>query len=703
MKLSNEALFLLAAEETVFGDSQDALDRLAYLVGPVFLGIQKGRILTSEIVCETVEQNFGIPLPPDVAGALLFRLGQKDFVDSVLVDEARVFSSKGVLTKENGDSAIDKLIKDFRLFVADKKLLPEISNEEILDLFMGKVFEISDFLNDEDFTLREFKPNEKWKISLISDYILQHSDADGGMPPLLTKLAELCLMRSVVGNLMNNRKRPKKTTLKVIVDAPVALFAIGASGRQQQQNILATFDLAKSFGVQFLLLPTSVSEMSRVIRAVLSNDHRNRRGYTAAAIRRGDIVEKVAHDMSKGPEKYVKSQGVTVSPRNLSSYPNEKQYFDDAEVNEFSATASSWAKTYAAQQHDAECFAITMRARSGKHERNLFSNEYVFITYNGRFASAARRYCLEKFKINSNQFPPVVHVNSFAAAVWLTGGFDSRTLIPEKTLLAACERALTGVDGVLSRTELLAKELSLTDETTLELLLEDRDSVNAIVESSGYDPSLINEENVSKLIEVAKAAIARDVSANAASEKEQMEADFKKREEDQRRESREAMKVLNEKFELFKDEIDEKMDLKDKALKELEAKQQRDEFLSFQDISIRVDNLNKRIDRRGWGMFETSETVFFILASILATFKSSLIIGLLAFSLGGFFVILSYLEIGWPSQIKKWLFRKFAAKSLQKEFSRTEIDIWGIDQNSEGEVQFEKVAPLTPPPSPATS
>jgi hypothetical protein len=175
MKITPEALRMLSAEQAVFPDAQDALDRLAFLVGPLLLPLNVEYRITSQILSELIEDNFGLKLPTEVSQILLFRLAKRGFVTQTHVERSSIFFGVGAKKVENA-RAVEDLIKDFRLFVDDKVLLPKISDEDILELFMQLVFELDEVSDVANSTKKTNTEPEAWKKSLISDYVLAKSN-----------------------------------------------------------------------------------------------------------------------------------------------------------------------------------------------------------------------------------------------------------------------------------------------------------------------------------------------------------------------------------------------------------------------------------------------------------------------------------------------------------------------------------------------
>lgn len=140
---------------------------------------------------------------------------------------------------------------------------------------MEKIFELDDFDAEKQSNGGNY---ENWKRGLISDYVLTKSNAEDELPPLLSKLAELALMRSVVDGLADTKPKQKnRSTLITLFDAPLALYAMGASGTKQKAALQSTMDAAKSIGVRFGILPISVEEIKRVLSGVLYTDRSDRR------------------------------------------------------------------------------------------------------------------------------------------------------------------------------------------------------------------------------------------------------------------------------------------------------------------------------------------------------------------------------------------------------------------------------------------
>lgn len=671
---------MLSAEQAVFPDAEDALDRLAYLVGPLLLPLSVESRITSQILSEIIEDNFGLKLPTEVSQTLLFRLAKRDFVTQTHVENSSIFYGVGAEKVEN-TTAIEDLIKDFRIFVVDRALLPKISDEDLLELFMQLVFELDEVSGAVSDTKKTTKETEKWKKALISDYVLAKSDGDGHLPPLLTKLAELCLLRSVVTNLTGQKVRTANSKMIVLLDAPLALYAIGASGKKQQASVEATLAEARNIGIRTCILPISFNEMTRVLKGVLDTPHIDRRGPTAAAIRAQEVSETIAENIKDDPEKYTKIAEISTLPRTLNLYPSEVDFFDEYRYQEFSAIALRWSKTDNAAKHDAEALTIVMRARKKKHERNLFYNSYVFVTRNWTFANSAKKYCLDVYAINENVTPPVIDFSFFSASIWVASGFPSAARLPEKTLLAACEKTLNGQSGVIAKAAKLFQEFNLTDEKHLQAYLQDRDCIGAIVKETYNDPSLIDENNITVLFEKVKIAAAGEVLKRAKAEKTELEQKFSAEREGIQAANEQKISIVEDESRQEREKLEGSIKRKDESISLLKDTFEQRDYQRRISIVSRVERLNKTIQKRN--LIDFLEFSFFTLSSLLVCFQISLKWGIGAFVVGYAFVTFSYFERWYPYRIKKKILCRHSMNKLRKEFSNFEISEWRITLNDD--------------------
>lgn len=680
MKITSEALRMLSAEQAALPDAQDGLDRLAFLVGPLLLPLDVEYKISSQRLSDIIEENFGLKLPIEVSQTLLFRLANRGFIKQTRIEDSSIFFGLGADKIEN-PTAVQDLIKDFRLFVEDKSLLPKISDDEILELFMEIVFALDEIEDNFNTSKYESKKIDEWKKSLTADYVLQKSNEDGELPPLLARLAELCLLRSIVGNLTQQKVKTAKSQMVALLDAPLALYAIGASGKKQKSNIDSTLAEAKKIGIKICILPISHKEMTRVLKGVLETPHVDRRGPTAAAIRAQEISEIIVQDIRKNPEKYTKKAGIDTIPRTLSSYPAEKEFFNEDRYKEFSTIASRWSKTRDAEEHDAEALTITMRARKSKHERNLFFNSYTFITGNWAFANSARKFCLEEYAINESVTPPIVHFTFFSASIWIASGFPVASRLPEKTLLAACERTLSGQSGVVSKAAKLFQEFKFTDEEHLQAYIQDRDCVGAIVRETYNDPSLIDENNIAELFEKVKNAAAGDVLKKTKAQTAELKKKFAEERDEINAANEKKLALMAEKANNERENLEGSIKALDQTVSELQESMRQREAQRRRNIESRVEGLNKVIQKRN--LVDFIEFSFFTLASLLVCFQVSLKLGVGAFIIGYAFVAASYFEKWIPYKIKMNILHWYSMKKLNLEFSNSEVSEWRITLNDE--------------------
>jgi hypothetical protein len=382
-----------------------------------------------------------------------------------------------------------------------------------------------------------------------------------------------------------------------LLDAPLALFAVGVSGKKQQASVEATLAEARKIGIKTCILPISFKEMTRVLKGVLDTPHVDRRGPTAAAIRAQEVSETIAENIRDDPEKYTKIAKIMTLPRTLKSYPSEIEFFGEGRHQDFSAIASRWSKTDDAAKHDAEALTVVMRARKNTHERNLFYNSFTFVTGNWIFANSAKKYCLEEYAINENVTPPVVDFNFFSASVWVASGFPSAARLPERTLLAACERTLGGQSGVVARAAKLFEDFRLADDMHLQAYLQDRDCIGAIVKETYNDPSLIDENNIAELFEKVKIAAAGEVLKKAKAEKTELKQKFGAEREEIQATNEKRIAAIDERNRQERQELVGSIEQLDKTVSQLKDTSNQREIQRQNSIASRVQGLNDTIQK----------------------------------------------------------------------------------------------------------
>lgn len=664
------------------------------LVGPL-LNVHSEKVITPNILQEILEDDLSWRVPLPVAESLLMQLAKRKYVEREdLEGEAAFFVTKPA-ELQLSKNTIEQLIVDFRNFVEDKSLLPRLSDDEIIELFVARIFDIIDAPSTENESAEADNLQDRWKSALVSDYVLRKTEKHGALPPLMKKLAELCMLREVVENYVNRKDSADRSALRVFLDSPVALSLIGASGATVRASSKALVENALSIGVRFFVLPPTIDEMRRNLSAVINTNPRDRHGGTGSALRRGDVKELTVRDMQADPEKYLRRDQVEVLNKTLEMFPNEHRFFPREAVDEFEAKVI-WVDKLAAIEHDADLLAITVRSRAGSNQRNTLRNRYSAVTENDSFVRAARDFCLERFYINESHSPPLINLRNFSASVWLAVGFDKGEDIPSSLLLRNCERMLSHNRQVFEKATALLDDFSKNSDEDLALLLQDRNCVDTLIGETYNNARFLNNTDVAYLAEKIRKSVAADVRAEERARAEIIREEAGKEAERLAQEAVEASAAYEAKLSELQSTVislqeNTQAALRDRdvQLESLSQKVAREKELERAGVADRVDALNGRFRER-LKFFEYFEAFFGVVASALLAFSQvpwALWVGLFVLIGTFFFGVLAYNEIGPPGRIKRAVRQAYLARLSRSEFSEFERQRWGISEG-EGEVRM---------------
>jgi hypothetical protein len=706
MKLTKQALFTLAAEEVLFGAGHDALDRVCALVLP-FLKSRHGEAIVPSSVQHILKQQYALAISADVGHVILGRLAKRALIDSERIDGEVVYASKPTTREEipQNRSSVDEVLEAFQKFALDRPAIPKLDEDELLQLLREHLFKLDSVVLGATDVAEAREP--AWKFGLVSDFVVSVMEPDGSLPPLLKRLSELNLISHAIKQLGNSRERRTSSDAIVILDSPLALQLIGASGSLQRNNVLALTSAGRSLGVRFSVLQDSLSEMSRVLDAVLFEDHRNRQGPTASALRRNEVSETIVRDMQRDPRKYLRSKSVSILPYTINTHPEIHSYFPHPLYREFCGYAGRWAMRTEAQDHDAGALAITQRLRKGVAESSVFSAKYSFVTTNWTFRNEAQRFCEEKHLTNSASLPPIIHITDFAASVWLAAGFEQDGKIPERTLLATCERVLaSGLKPIANISDAIKGFMEIDDDQ-LELLIRDRDAISTITSLIAGDPTLINSTNVLDIVRRAKEAVAREISDEKnqlidahRAENEKLEAllsqqsiDFESRIAHSRIEAQTEVQEVLGKFSELQEATKraEALTREELTSREVRIKQLEDVITEERRREIQgVRNRISEFEHQYLTKVSGQATLFFLLlptfASILTAYSATLFGGVALLFLTIVLGILGHFRIGPVHRFSMWWRKRAADKGLRQEFSGAEIQQWKLELNDKCEV-----------------
>jgi len=222
----------------------------------------------------------------------------------------------------------------------------------------------------------------------------------------LARLASVGLLTEVVEDFLKPVQIEARVDLTIIVDAPLALDYLGCSGNSLRDDVRCIFDSLRQIGCKIIALPVTCTEIQRNLRSMLAKPSAERYGYTHNAIVRKEVLIDYVQAVANDPESALEKVGIIVRPLTLDSFPNQHSFFSREQYEDFSSSII-WVDEFAPREHDATCFALTMRLRAGRHRSDLFLCRYVFVTRNPRFVRDARTYCLQSRLITEIQASPV--------------------------------------------------------------------------------------------------------------------------------------------------------------------------------------------------------------------------------------------------------------------------------------------------------
>lgn len=315
--------------------------------------------------------------------------------------------------------------------------------------------------------------------------------------------------------------------------------------------------------------------------------------------------------------------------------------------------------------------------------------------------------------IKAASIPPVVHFSDFASSVWLAVGLESNDRIPERALLATCEKVLSsGLRPVVRLRDKISELVNIESEQ-LELLVRDRDAISYLTSQVANDPGLLNSSNIVEILRKAKQSVAHEV----ASEKDQI-IDLVEAEKEELLIEIEQLKVEHEKqavalreqmvrdadamrqaFDrLVRDTEESKREIlvqvahRDDEIRRMEAERVREEQRARNGIEQRI----RKFESDYLGRVDTHSNLFFIvvpiIGGIMTVFPVTLWSGIAVLSLSALLAIMGFLFDRGPVKWFKLAYRRrVAEQALRIEFSGAEIHEWGLVLDSESKLFSPKL------------
>ena len=449
MGLTSHALRVYATLEGLKTDrKEDVLDALIPFLIPV-LEILNGKVFDPELLISGLRKLYGWNLTRDIADQFGARLESNGYLKRpsesahILLVEVKELGEKNpAYTQE-----IEEISKDFRNFIYNfgDLLFTDLGDEELLDKLVKFIISID--INNNEEHLRNLQEVKNYLTQddcyLCAKYI---EDCNNNKPDFVDKLGRLAsvgMLTEVVQDFVQPTTKATPSETTVVLDAPLALSALGVSGNLAKRDVGLTLEAIKGLGCRVHVFDISCDEMTRILRTTLGNEVPNRYGPTHTAIINNEVKESFVESVMMNPERALVNIGISVRQIDLESTPSIHIFFDSQDYTDFLSAITWKPEGQEAQEHDAVCMTLISRLRARNKAVDIFDNKYLFVTSNKSFSSLAQKYSIERHDISHRHCSPVIHQSVLAVAAWLRTGFQGASEIPTAHLLAHCERILS--------------------------------------------------------------------------------------------------------------------------------------------------------------------------------------------------------------------------------------------------------------------
>lgn len=531
--ITRRALRVYAALSELRPGNADVLDALLPFFEPI-LAVMHGKVFDPKLFALGVQKVYRWRFNEDIATQFIPRLVKAKYLEQMAGGNRGIYVVR-FSEKQNEGAAppisdvLAEIIDEFETFsprVTDL-LNYNRSRDELTDILVRFLVSL-DAYNPASFRdeLQKMKPGSEVETFLgtleeggrplesddkyMTARFVQHICAN--RPDAVEKLARLAsigLLTEVVEDFMKPVEPSAKTTLTVVVDAPLALDYLGCSGIARKDDVRGIFDALRGIGCTFVVYPVTCTEMQRNLRSMLSNPENTRHGYTHDAIIKREVLEEYVRAVANDPEAALEHAGIKVKPLDLQQMPNLFKYFPYTWYEDYFSSIL-WVKDVAPREHDATCLALTMRLREGKHSSDVFKCGYVFVTRNPRFVQHSRAYCLQSRIMNSAQEGPVIHQRELATVAWLRTGLGATTSIPRGHLIAICDSVLRVRTELTDAVAQKLKGLTSDKIEQFELLVRDHRSMRRLADQTLNNEFVVTNENAEDLLEAMRQATIAD-------------------------------------------------------------------------------------------------------------------------------------------------------------------------------------------------
>lgn len=546
--LTQRALHVYSVLEADRGADDDIVDALLLFFEPVLSDLA-GKIYDPTQFAERVRSSYrGWRFTADVAEELIPRFERRGWLKKIGQSRAQdhayqiTYSGSSATPSPTGSIAIGEALAqitaEFQTFIDEISPLTSYSRtqNELSDLLVEWLVSIDAY--NEDLLrqhIKKFDIGDSGRLGaaeviasvsprlgtedqyLCARFVRKLFKENSPWLSELCRLASIGLLTEVIQDFSKPTSAVKRSDLAIYLDGPVALDALGLSGEAAAANVRLIMSELVRIGCKIHIFRVTVNEIRGALRAMLGRPRSDRLGATADAIRRGEVLERYAASVRDRPEEHLREQGITVVDQTLDQFPHSHDHFSES-LNQDLYSAIKWHVEVAPRNHDATVLTLIMRRRTGTQTHDVFQAKHLFVTKSGYLSQVSRRFCIEHDLIHHNQVPPAIHQRQLATMMWLRTGLGEKDEVPKRYLLAACERVLELRRGIVERARHAVASLSRDQQDQLELLLAEDRSVQMMMDKTLGSFSVINESNISQLIEAMKRSLAADIEKDKRKE-----------------------------------------------------------------------------------------------------------------------------------------------------------------------------------------
>lgn len=540
-QLTQRAMRVYAVLESYRGGSNDILDALLPFFEPILMEF-RGQTLNQDAFAGRVRSSYHWSFTADIVEELIPRFQARGWVEQA---SPRTTPPSYVVTYNNPAAAalgpneihigqvLSRVSQEFQQFIGEISPLTAVSKtpEELSDILVEWLVSI-DAYSEDVLQQQLVQTSDTGRIGYLAGFADSsglhseerylcarfvkklHRDRSPYIADLC-KLASVGLLTEVIQDFRKPVTRVNQTNLALYLDAPVALDLLGTSGTLAAENIRPTIAKLREIGASVRIFRQSVDELQHVLQSLLQRSPPDRTGLTAAALRRGEVVEGFVRQVAQNPDSILASQGISIVERRLNQYPNEHQFFTQEQYEALYSRMHWHSAEVQRREHDSTILALIMRLRARVQSPDLFQTRHLLITRNGPLAQLAKSFCVTNSLMSRSAVAPIIHQRQLATAVWLRTGLQDMAEVPRRYVLAACERVLELRKNVVDEVKLAARTLTPEKAEQLELLLTQDRSVQLLLDKTLGVSHVVNSTNIEALVDGMKRALTEDIENEA--------------------------------------------------------------------------------------------------------------------------------------------------------------------------------------------